>query len=231
MNINESSRYNSEKKNIGGLEPEMFMCIASPFLGTKGYTFIPLPAFLETIPAFLFGLSGKELFHQDEGCLISKMCTSEEYLSPLASFKQRRLYSALYNDAMVPIQTGAFMTETQVSELRKEYPDGRGILTIVKTASGSKGEGESPEIASLNLLGWDKIIVNFGGVLPLGHLQICANERWPSWMQKPFGLVAGHAIMDDSAAALTDQGSFFRCQVNGIIGITANTPEDTIAVK
>ena len=55
---------------------------------------------------------------------------------------------------------------------------------------------------SLNAIGWEKVLVNFGTMLPLAHLQICANERWPDFLTGLLGVGAGREIMDDSAAYL-----------------------------
>ena len=52
---------------------------------------------------------------------------------------------------------------------------------------------------SLNSLGWSKVYVNFGGVLPLAHLQICANERWPGWVTGMMGVDAGTEVMKHGA--------------------------------
>ena len=41
--------------------------------------------------------------------------------------------------------------------------------------------------AKLNSLGWEKIIVNFGGLLPFAHFQICVNERYPAAMASLMG--------------------------------------------
>ena len=65
---------------------------------------------------------------------------------------------------------------------------------------------------SLNALGWEKVFVNFGGVLPLAHLQICANERWPEYITSPMGVDVGQELMDDSAeylvcGAFADKGA------------------------
>ena len=80
------------------------MAIASPFLGVKGQTYIPLPRFIEYLIASSMGQTGVDLFGIDESNpLVYKMCTDDEFLNPLREFKNRRLYGALSNDAMVPL--------------------------------------------------------------------------------------------------------------------------------
>lgn len=101
--------YDPLKNTIAGLEPMSFVGIASPFLGVKGHTYLPLPRGLEKLLAFAFGASGRDLFHTDgdeeneENSLILKMCTEDTFLAPMCLFKFRRLYAALSNDFMVPL--------------------------------------------------------------------------------------------------------------------------------
>ena len=79
--------------------------------------------------------------------------------------------------------------------------------------------------ACLNALGWDKVIVNFGGLLPVAHLQICANERWPPWLAQSVGISAGHEVMDDTAGYICRQ-HFVSCVVEGEL-----MEEPTMAVR
>ena len=101
--------YDAGKNTIAGLEPISFVGIASPFLGVKDHTYLPLPSFLEKLIAPVFGDSGRDLFHTDgnqvdyDDKLIFKMCTEETFLEPMRSFKFRRLYAALTNDFMVSL--------------------------------------------------------------------------------------------------------------------------------
>ena len=96
--------FDPDENTIAGLKPDTFMAIASPFLGSKSGTYLPLPRWVETIIAENFGKTGRDLFHIDESDpLIYKMCTEEKYLAPLRAFKRRRLYAAITNDFMVPV--------------------------------------------------------------------------------------------------------------------------------
>ena len=97
--------FNPKNNLILGLIPENFVAIASPFLGAKDHTYIPLPRYMELFAASIFKDSGRDIFmNHEKNNLIYEMCTSQMYLRPLAAFKSRRLYAALENDFMVTPQ-------------------------------------------------------------------------------------------------------------------------------
>jgi hypothetical protein len=81
------------------------MGIASPFVGVKNNTFLPLPSIIQKAMAWQFGQSGTELFFFDsDNPLIVQMCLNQEYLAPIGSFKRRILYAALVSDFMVLLE-------------------------------------------------------------------------------------------------------------------------------
>ena len=215
--------YDSAQGTIAGLLPETFICIASPFLGVKSHTFLPIPRFLERLIGNIIGDTGRELFLMgNRKELVYFMNTDEEYLQPLRSFKSRRLYAAIENDFMVPLPTAAVLDCREVENIRKEYKDKRGIVAVVYGCFSGEGKEATPTSNdplntpddlqstemrnSLNSLGWSKVFVNFGGLLPLAHLQICANERWPDWVTRPMGVDAGREVMDHAALYLCTRG-------------------------
>jgi methylmalonyl-CoA mutase cobalamin-binding subunit len=55
----------------------------------------------------------------------------------------------------------------------------------------------------LNSLGWNKIIVNFGGLLPFAHFQIVSSERFSPIVGSLLGVELGRSIMDDCAYQIT----------------------------
>ena len=238
--------FNFSRSTIAGLQPEIFMGIASPFIGMRGHTFLPIPRYLEKSIGWIIGDTGKELFASGEGkSLVFDMCTTEEYLAPLRTFRYRRLYAAIQNDFMVPVTTAAFLEEHETDQLRTACKDLRGLVTVLD-GQFNAAENDAVSITSswlgipedkgsknremrdaLNALGWEKVLVNFGGMLPLAHLQICANERWPGWVTSPMGIELGHEIMDDSANYLCS-GNFVdsrTCQLS-LSTSSLNKPED-----
>ena len=123
---------------------------------------------------------------------------------------------------MVPLPTAAVLDCREVENIRKEYKDKRGIVAVVYGCFSGEGKEATPTSNdplntlddlqstemrnSLNSLGWSKVFVNFGGLLPLAHLQICANERWPDWVTRPMGVDAGREVMDHAALYLCTRG-------------------------
>lgn len=215
--------YDPERKTIAGLIPETFMGIASPFVGVKNNTFLPIPKFIQKMMAWQFGQSGTELFFFDsENPLIMQMCLNEEYLTPLASFKRRILYAALVGDFMVLLETGAILESDEVSELRSAYAQESGIVATIDRTLENVGrvveeekqgaekklsvDPDNPPFSqmkkALNSLGWLKIIVNFRFLLPMAHLAIVANERWSEGFRALMGLDDGQCVMDDAAERL-----------------------------
>ena len=221
--------YDPANKTIAGLVPEIFIGIASPFLGLQDNTYAP--RFLYSTFATMFGDSGRDLFQLDDPLhpLVNRMCTEDVYLAPLRAFKRRRLYSALSGDLLVIPQTGAILDDKEVEQLRsaRNWFDGqifRAVLitkpsgderecnvsiggsSVVSSDSDGRENTEGNELAKmrdcLNKLGWEKVLVEFGGFwgfLPAAHIQICANERWPDWFPS---FEKGQAVMDDVASCL-----------------------------
>ena len=85
--------------------PDKFIAIASPFIGVNSNTYIPIPRIVEKVIAFFINETGKDLFCTDKSNqLVFRMCTHDEYLQPLEAFSHRKLYAALANDFMVPLE-------------------------------------------------------------------------------------------------------------------------------
>ena len=135
--------YDSTSTTIAGLKPEIFMGIASPFVGMRGHTFLPIPRVLEKTIGWIIGATGKDLFASGERkSLVFDMCTSEEYLGPLRSFKHRRLYAAIQNDFMVPVTTAAFLSDLETEHIRAACKDLRGLVAVVDGEFVSEKEDE-----------------------------------------------------------------------------------------
>ena len=216
---------------VGGLQPHRFMSIATPHLGVRDWTFVDdnglqVPDILKVLVSKTMFSTGRDLFgitqdNAGDESLLFQMATDESFLKPLRVFGARRLYANLKNDLVVPLGTAAFMSQQLVKKLRTEHDGNNGIVAIVKTLSEKIEVGlHSLENASnknkndhktniminkLDRLGWDKVIVNFSGVLPIAHNKICALTREPRWLYEDvLGFNAGQFVMKDACTWLSE---------------------------
>lgn len=216
---------------VGGLQPHRFMSIATPHLGVRDWTFVDdnglqVPDILKVLVSKAMFSTGRDLFGitEDETgdeSLLFQMATDESFLKPLRVFGARRLYANLRNDLVVPLGTAAFMNQQQVKKLRTEHEGNSGIVTVVKTPSEKmvigltslpntsfKNKNDHKTnimIDQLDRLGWDKVIVNFSGVLPIAHNKICALSREPKWLYEDvLGFNAGQFVMKDASTWLSE---------------------------
>ena len=181
--------------SIAGLEPTHFVTIASPWLGVRFHTFLNVPHWvsrpLVTLPN---GQTGIDLFLDDEGMdqientLVFRMATAEGFLAPLRFFRTRRCYANYANDFLVPVGTAAFLTSTEKKDLetqisaRGPLPNAPSIIATLRVPPQGVSpaqEEDSPHpmdraAASINALGWEKVLVYFPDWLPLSHNKICA---------------------------------------------------------
>jgi len=135
-----------ESKTILGLTPITFMSIATPHLGVRRFTVIPLPDVLHFTPPLVIGQTGHDLFlrpppprrssssssastSESDPPLLLKMASEKRFLEPLAAFKYRRAYGNLKDDMLVPFGTALF------------HPEG-------STGGGGGGGGRGGEISS-----------------------------------------------------------------------------------
>ena len=90
------------------LTPKVFCTIATPHLGSKGHTFVPIPKMFQHIFGS-FSRTGKDLFLQTN--VINRTVTDPTWVEPLLSFERRITYANTHNsDMMVPTSTAAFVT-------------------------------------------------------------------------------------------------------------------------
>lgn len=214
--------FNDSDKTIGGLKPNRFMSIATPHLGVQNWTFVDdfgytAPMFVKRLVSRSMLSTGRDIFSMEdknieEETLLFKMATNEAFLSPLRCFLDRRLYANLNRDFVVPLGTAAFMDKASVENLRKVHDGKSGIVTVLKTPATSAnsfisaevGQSSDTMIERLDDLGWDKVIVNFPGLLPIAHNKICALSREPKWLyENVLGFNAGQFVMKDANEWLT----------------------------
>jgi hypothetical protein len=155
--------------------------------------------------------------------LLYRMATEESFLNPLRSFASRRLYANLQRDFVVPLGTAAFISNEKVQQLRLRHRNVKGFVSRWNsTASATSGGTSSIEyenqgfevkqqqtrstnsagdimMKSLDTVGWEKIIVNFPGILPSAHNKICALSRKPEWLYSSvLGFDEGKFVMNDA---------------------------------
>jgi len=129
---------------LGHLKPAVFMTIASPHLGTRCFTYIPIPSCFYGLVGLLFGKSGSDLFYLDKQTktpkknvrnseevfsslsdhkpIVLAIGTDYKYLIPLRAFQHRRLYANRSKDMMVPMGTAAFQNNLAGASELEIYP-------------------------------------------------------------------------------------------------------------
>ena len=159
--------------------------------------------------------------------LLYAMATDDKFLLPLRAFTSRRLYANLQKDFVVPLGTAAFLSSEAVAALRSQHLKEEGIVAILRTGDGDSdndaaghglrsGVGDTDGscaaasdahamIASLDSVGWEKVVVNFPrSVLPLAHNKICALSRQPTWLyHRVLGFDEGSYVMLNATSWLT----------------------------
>ncbi|CAN0476890.1 unnamed protein product, partial [Laminaria digitata] len=155
-------------ETVAGLKPSVFMTIASPHLGVRRFTYVPLPTPLHALASVFVGKTGSDLFLERNGgragsgvgvgvgagtgvgvgtgkagreaSLLYEMATSEEFLRPLKAFRWRRAYANRRGDFMVPYGTAAFVSPGE--------GDGSETPTTTKppaeAVAGGGGRGRGP---------------------------------------------------------------------------------------
>lgn len=196
---------------IAGLQPQHFVTIATPHLGVRNFTYLDVPDNLKILVSTMLLSTGKDLFQTDaEGkkTLLYNMATDPKFLIPLESFKSRRMYANLDNDFVVPLGTAACIQSNEVHKLRSQLSKKYGIVVTLSSSrkerpSSSSGVGRDlldEMIESLDSCGWEKVIINFQGILPLSHNKICALSRSPEFItQTVLGFSEGRFVMDHAS--------------------------------
>ena len=218
--------FDDSEDTICGLQPHRFLSIATPHLGVRDYTFVEdngyyAPDIVKRVVARFMLSTGRDIFGiSDEGedSLLLLMATDESFLNPLRSFELRRLYANLNRDLVVPLATAAFLPNSAVQSLREQFKETSGIVTMLQTSSTDNLTEQSAAekrldsdimMHNLNKLGWEKVIVNFPGVLPMAHNMICALSREPKWFYEGMlGFNAGQFVMSDASTWLTETITF-----------------------
>ncbi|CAM9730965.1 unnamed protein product, partial [Ascophyllum nodosum] len=162
--------------------------------------------------------------------LLYDMATAEEYLTPLRAFRRRRAYANRRGDFMVPYGTAAFVGPDEedggnltdgLSTFDRVWGAKEGTIIGMSrippaSSAGSEKWGRRSGISSnankkgveeemaagLNSCGWEKVAVDFGGVVPVSHNKICALSRSPLTTAL---FRSGNKIMDHAADFLVAQ--------------------------
>jgi hypothetical protein len=199
-----------DKQTVSGLIPHNFITIATPHLGVYDYTYLDdmklsiIPGALKTAVSNLLFQSIKDLFDYGDKSLLFNMSTKAEFLQPLKLFHKRRLYANLNRDFVVPLATAAFLYDNQVDMLRSKFHSQYGIVERFHSNSTSYDDRcdshsyKAKMIDGLNECLWEKVIVNFNGIIPIAHNKICALYRKPLWLyHNILGFNEGEFVMND----------------------------------
>jgi predicted esterase len=185
--------YDKRSGTLAGLQPACLVTIATPHLGVRSHTFLPIgPAW--TVAATALGKTGVDLFLADanrtqgEQPLLVKMATDNHFLEPLRAFRSRRVYANLRGDLLVPCSTAAIGPHNESERAVEEQPfEGGGMLRTYEALgsdsnlrSGTHDAHQHAMIKGLASLGWSKVVVDFGQpVTVLNHNRIAAMSRNP----------------------------------------------------
>ena len=94
--------------------PNVFITTATPHLGLRDMTILPLPRSIQSAGASRLKTSGKDLFQFTD--TIHQMCLDPEFLRPLAKFSKRIAFANTFStDAPVITSTAAFLSESSSS--------------------------------------------------------------------------------------------------------------------
>ena len=107
--------------NLGGhtnaetlVFPNVFVTTATPHLGLRDMTILPLPRSVQSAGASHLKASGRDLFQYTD--TIHHMCLDPEFLRPLAKFSKRIAFAnAFSTDGPVITSTAAFLSESSSS--------------------------------------------------------------------------------------------------------------------
>jgi hypothetical protein len=137
---------------VAGLEPEAFVTIASPHLGTRLLAWVPPP--IHGLTPLFAGRSASDLFLKN-GVLAAM--TDEPHLRALSAFRRRVAYANARGDLMVPPYTSAIDGER------------RGL-----------DQRERLMAEQLRSVPWRTVHVHWPSLaLPITHNMICALSRDP----------------------------------------------------
>jgi hypothetical protein len=96
------------------VHPNVFITTATPHLGIRDMTLLPLPQSLQSAGASYLKESGRDLFQYSD--VIHHLCVDPEFLTPLAQFSKRIAFAnAFSTDAPVITTTAAFLAESSSS--------------------------------------------------------------------------------------------------------------------
>ena len=151
--------------------PNVFCTTATPHLGKRGLTYLPLPRFAEEGIGHALRPTGQDLFGITN--IIERLATDPKYINPLQQFSKRIAYAnAFGTDLQVPTATAAFLSDTDSLHitlaakepfvLTVETPRNDEVLkSAAEIALNSTGSDHSHIPASimarvLDAMGWTK---------------------------------------------------------------------------
>ncbi|CBJ48764.1 putative serine esterase [Ectocarpus siliculosus] len=161
---------------VAGLSPSVFMTIATPHLGVRRFTYVPLPSPLHSLAGVFVGKTGHDLFLSRkkggsgggggeaggeaaatapaaaakdgrENSLLYNMATTKDFLRPLKAFRWRRAYANRRGDFMVPYGTAAFV-EPDEGDGSDASPSGRDGAKTGEEEEEEQDVSESDAVVS-----------------------------------------------------------------------------------
>lgn len=123
-----------------------------------------LPSAVKSLAARTLRISGKQLFCLDHAdfrqTLFYQLATSPDSLAPLRAFRTLRLYANVNLDFVVPLGTGAFLSDEEVKQVRQRYRRHYGIVeTVPPPVPSSSGVSTTSELM-LDVSGDEGEVIN-----------------------------------------------------------------------
>jgi len=98
------------------VRPGVFITTATPHLGIRDMTLIPLPQSLQSMGASYLKETGHDLFQQQGSDVIHRLCLDPQFLTPLTKFSKRLAFANTYStDGPVITSTAAFLAKSSPS--------------------------------------------------------------------------------------------------------------------
>jgi hypothetical protein len=155
------ARYAVSEICMEKVTPKVFCTTATPHLGIRNHTYIPLPGFGQYLSSLVLQQTGRDLFSYTN--IIERLATGEEFLKPLSRFEKRIAFANSYNtDFQVPTATAAFLSESDESvhyRVEKSNYNASFAPLVVETRKQPYYlDNTSTDLAlRLDALGWTKV--------------------------------------------------------------------------
>ncbi|TFJ82193.1 hypothetical protein NSK_006522 [Nannochloropsis salina CCMP1776] len=182
-------------RTVLGLKPITFMSIATPHLGVRRFTVVPVPDLVHVATPLFIGQTGNDLILRSRGegetPLLLEMAQSTKFLEPLAAFRHRCAYGNVKEDLLVPIGTALFHPGPESME-----GTGHILKETVVLPDGAR-EDVRMEVFAMPPAPWEDGLKDVEGVVQ-GASPVMKERADGRGRLASVPAVAGGAVSDDS---------------------------------